>query len=330
MNMVSLLFSYVLLVVFFVSILSLDVWTVQKYPNCTEFNGCLTFSDRQIYLNPSAPCVPCGFLVPSDLDKVRNYFSRDHKCEMIVYSLVFQAYNVVFNPVSFKNYLKEYSNICFFLFVDRVTLLNGYSLEYISNGNVNKQNTKFHLESEILGGQAWQVILLENLPYQSPARSMKTIKFSALSLFPNAKMFLWYDPKYVLKRWLPNLVADAISLMNKNRTDDSIASVALAEHFIHDLESGFGGAKERLVYLNYTYKKNQYIDKELQEIDFQQAIYKKEGLFNRTRGNFDLAIDSAIMIYMNSEETRRYFCAWANEISMFSRRDQLSEFVVRE
>jgi len=102
------------------------------------------------------------------------------------------------------------------------------------------------------------------------------------------------------------------------------------EHFFHDLEAGFSGARDRIIYQNLTFKYNPLIIKELNEINYQKHIYQKEGIFKRAKGNVHLAIDSAVMIYKNNKQTQRYFCAWANEVSMFSRRDQLSEYPVRE
>jgi hypothetical protein len=296
--------------------------------------------DRSNYLNPNAPSVPCGFLSSSDLDKVRQHFANDKNCEVIVYSLIFQAYNIIYNPISDENYLKKYPNICFYLFVDKTTALNGYSLEHISNGESNIKNSKFKLNSEIIGGQAWRIILLEKLPYLSYTHSMKAIKFAGMRLFPNAKTFLWFDPKYVLKRKVPRFVKEITALMHMNSegsnnsnnswSSNETTSVAISEHFFHDVEAGFTGARERIIYQNLTYKVNPFIDSEIQELNHQKTVYAAEGLFNRTRGNVQLVVDSAVMLYHNNEQTRRYFCAWANEISMFSRRDQLSEYAVRE
>lgn len=282
-------------------------------------------ADRSNYLDPNATSIPCGFLAPSDLDKVRQHFKHDKQCEVIVYSLIFEAYNIIYNPISYTNYLKHYSTICFYLFVDKSTVLNGYSLEHIGNGQANIKNTKHKLNSEIYGGQAWRIILLESLPFPSLAHSMKAIKFAGPRIFPHAKVLLWFDPKYVLKRKLPRFINHMTTFMNSSH-----ASVALYEHFLHDLDAGFSGAKERLMHQHLTYKANPHLDSELKELHHQKSVYTQEGLFKRHRGDVNLVIDSAVMFYRNNEETQRYFCAWANEIALFSRRDQLSEYTVRE
>lgn len=304
-------------------------------------------TDRFTYLDPKAPSIPCGFLSSSSLDKVRQHFSHDTKCEIVVYSLIFQAYNVIYNPISYDNYLQQFPNICFFLFVDISTVLNGHSLEYVGEGVSNTQRSKFNLNSEIVGGQAWQIILLDDLPYTSAAHSMKAIKMSGSQLFPNAKTFVWFDPKYVLKRKVPRFLRDIQGMINDdksskgnasgyksdrehNTTCTKEASVAISEHFFHNVEAGFVGARDRIIHQNLTYKANPFATSEIAEIARQKAVYKQEGLFSRTRGNVGLVVDSAVMVYHNTEESRRYFCAWGNEISMFSRRDQLSEYAVRE
>ena len=322
-----------------VRVSAFDIWTSenQMHSNCTKFNGCLTMMDRMNYLNPNATSIPCGFLAPSGLDKVREYFTNDHKCEVVIYSLIFQAYNIIYNPISYHNYLKlkKYSHICFYLFVDKSTVLNGQSLKHISNGGENEKDTKFKLNSQIFGGHAWQVILLEDMPYSSFAHSMKAIKLLGWRLFPNAKMLIWFDPKYVLKRTVTKFVSELTTSMNgtadlgsNNVSGDK--SIAISEHFFHDILSGFQGARDRLIRQNLTYKHNVNIVSEIEEISRQKATYEKDGLFSRTKGNNQLVVDSAVMFYRNNEYSQRYFCAWANEVSMFSRRDQLSEYAVRE
>lgn len=313
-------------------------------------------ADRALYLDPLSASVPCGFLAPSGMDKVREFFTNNTTCDIVVYSLIFKASNIIYNPISHENYLsfKKYSNVCFFLFVDESTVLNGYSLEPVSIGqhNHNDKKTKFKLNSEIYGGHAWQIIMLDKLPYPSFTHSMKAIKLLGWRLFPKAKMFVWFDPKYVLKRKLLKFVNEMIDSMVGGGSNTSIStststsshsdyslsgfvnrsetSIAIAENFFHEVEAGFQGAHDRMIYQHMNFKPNPDLAAELQQLKHQKAIYAKEKLFDRTRGNNQLVVDTAVMFYRNNDITRRYFCAWANEVSMFSRRDQLSEYAVRE
>lgn len=313
---------------------SFKTWTRPASPDCNEFHGCLNISQREVYLDPTSNFLPCGFLAPSDLDKVRAYFDKDEfkkksrgekrKCRTVVYSLVFQAYNIVFNPIFYENYLQFDPSVCFFLFVDKETVLNGRSLSHVSIGASNENIPKHNMKSAIQGGNAWQIILLDLLPHKLASHAMKAVKLSGPQLFPHADILLWYDPKYVLKRRLVRFIAETFATMKPN------ASIAISENFFHDIESGFAGARQRLIYQNATFKKNPVIATELSDIERQKNFYKREGLFERTRGNKQLVVDSAVMLYQNNPVSQRYFCAWANEVAMFSRRDQLSEYAIRE
>mmetsp|Transcript_2704 Transcript_2704/g.4065 ORF Transcript_2704/g.4065 Transcript_2704/m.4065 type:complete len:379 (-) Transcript_2704:66-1202(-) len=306
----------------FDSSLHYDVWKTSPHENCNKFNGCLTMQDREeTYLNPNATSIPCGFLAPSDLDRVKEYFSKDHVCKLVVYTVVFGAYGMLYNPISKTNYISEDKSICFFAFIDKETVNNGLALQHVIAGGANPGRNK---KSAITGSNSWQPILISSLPYESPTHSMKAIKLSGPMLFPNAEWLVWYDAKYILYQNPWRLVQFADSKMGRR------VSVAMTQRFFDPLDQQFRGAQDRLVYLNYTHKFNPRVDSEIQEIRNQKHQYMKEGLFDRNKGRLDLLVDSAIMIIRNDVVARRFYCGWANEVAMFSRRDQLSEYVVEE
>lgn len=316
----------VLLLYFPHSLIEADVhtWTTSVYKDCEKFDGCLQIEDRSLYLNSSLSSIPCGFMAPSDLDNVRDYFKKDKVCNIIVYSAEIQAYDVVYNPLASTNYLRHRDDICFILFVDKETLLHTQSLRHIAPGSTDVFS-HHHLHKKIVIVNAWQIILINKMPFSSATHSMKTIKLSGPMLFPNAEWLIWYDAKYILQK----NPMDLISFIQQNKNPNT-STITFTRKFYGKLIKQFNAASHRLSYMNHTYKPNKNVDIEILEINQQKEFYAKNGLFERTKDRDDLLVDSAIMIYQNNEAAKRYYCAWSNEVGIFSRRDQLSEFVVRE
>lgn len=90
------------------------------------------------------------------------------------------------------------------------------------------------------------------------------------------------------------------------------------------LITGFYAARHRLIYLHSRHGNVHNISTEVVEIDQQIKVYRKEGLFKHVKGKKEFLIDSAVLVLKNEEFTHRFFCAWMNEVILFSRRDQLS------
>ena len=294
-----------------------DVWEKSPHAGCDSFSGCLDMADRENYLNPKATSIPCGFLVPSDLDRVRTYFEKDTKCKIVLFSFILGAYNFAYNPLAKKNFLVKDKEVCLFLFVDEATLMNGHGLEQLAP---NHRNRHPEYRSAIVGGNAtWKIILIKDLAASKThgtAHIAKTIKLNGLRLFPNAEWVIYVDTKYVVRE-NPRRLVDYI----KKKTNHSITAYG---HFMDDVPSGFEGAVSRLYYLHSRFP-NKNFNAEVKAIRDQYNFYKKEGLFDVYQKNFTgYQIDSAIFAAHNDNRARRFFCAWQNEVSLFSRRDQLS------
>ena len=294
-----------------------DVWEKSPHAGCDSFSGCLDMADRENYLNPKATSIPCGFLVPSDLDRVRTYFEKDTKCKIVVFSFILGAYNFAYNPLAKKNFLVKDKEVCLFLFVDEATLMNGHGLEQLAP---NHRNRHPEYRSAIVGGNAtWKIILIKDLAASKThgtAHIAKTIKLNGLRLFPNAEWVIYVDTKYVVRE-NPRRLVDYI----KKKTNHSITAYG---HFMDDVPSGFEGAVSRLYYLHSRFP-NKNFNAEVKAIRDQYNFYKKEGLFDVYQKNLTgHLIDSAIVVAHNDNRARRFFCAWQNEVSLFSRHDQLS------
>jgi hypothetical protein len=273
--------------------------------------------DRVNYLNPNATSIPCGFMAPSDLDPVKEYFKKDTKCKVVLFSLILGAYNYAYNPISRQDFLKEDDSICFFLFVDEETLMNGHGILQLAPGH---KNTRREHKSKIVGGNStWQIILIKNLASsknKGTAHISKSIKLSGLQLFPNAEWVIYIDSKYIVNSNPKKLISYI-----EERTNHSITAYS---HFMDSVPDGFKGAIGRLHYQNSRVK-NPNLQAEIKAIKDQKSLYEKEGLFKIYPQNLKgIQIDAAMLIVHNDNRARRFFCSWQDEVSMFSRRDQLS------
>jgi hypothetical protein len=137
-------------------------------------------------------------------------------------------------------------------------------------------------------------------------------------LFPHAEWVIYVDTKYVVSN-NPRHLIDYV----KQQTNNSY-SVATYARFHGTVRSGFNGAIGRLNYANQSIY-NPRLKNETQSIIDQRDLYIREGLF-RVYSNtvYNKQIDSAVLIIRNDNRAKRFFCAWQSEVSMFSRRDQLS------
>ena len=296
------------------------IWEKSRNASCDTFHGCLTMEDREVYLDPTSRDIPCGFMAPSDLDKVRSYFQKDYKCKIVVYTVIFGAWNYAYNPVSRDNYLIEDDSICFFLFIDEKTIWNGHGVIDLAPGH---KNTPPWLHSAINGTKTWQFILIRDLNFKTRAHSTKIIKLSAPQVFPNADWLLYVDTKYVVANDPRNLIR-----YFKTQTSDNY-SLGTFVKFYHSLQQEFRGARARVTFQSYQrFKHNDEV--QVAEIHRQEKLYESEGLFKvYSHENKSCIIDAAVLIIRNDNRAKRYFCAWNNEVGMFSRRDQLAFYMVR-
>ena len=294
-----------------------ETWKKSPHQGCTSFTGCLTMEDREVYLNPNSTSIPCGFMYPSDLDKVREYFQRDKTCKVVLFSFILGAYNYAYNPISSTNFLKKDKSICFFLFVDEITLMNGHGIWQLAPGQKNR--LKQHKSAIVGGDDTWKIILVKDVAAPKSlgtAHVSKSLKLNGLQLFPNAEWVIYIDTKYVVNSNPTRLIEYV-----KSKTNLSLATYA---HFMDSIPEGFKGAVGRLHFQN-KFRKNKNLLAEIKSIKDQQQLYEKEGLFKiYHESKLGLQVDTAMLIAHNDYRARRFFCSWLSEVSMFSRRDQLS------
>jgi hypothetical protein len=236
-----------------------------------------------------------------------------HNCTIMIVRLLFGAYEV-FGPRA-RKYLRllprnrHGETLCYFLITDNLSIQHPVIAESILAHNSTSSEYS-----------PWNIFVMKNLLYPNPARTMKAIKLSLFRLFPLAKFILYYDLKYHLKGNALRFISICNNLMEQTNTSHAIYQISQER----TLEDEFIGAQERLKFQD-TKGVVRNISEELSDIARQQKQYTDEGFFNAIRGQKNPLVDSAILVFKNNEPNlHRFFCAWMNEVILFSRRDQLS------
>lgn len=305
--MVSVVVTLFLSIIVLHYVCCLELWSKSRCQVDNRFDGCVGMHDREIYLNPQANSIPCGFLAPTELDIVRSYYIQDYTCKVIVFGVMFDAYDEV-PKMKLENFdkIKANSSICFLLFIDRDAI---------------KVTTSI---SSILKGETlWNIFVLNNLMHSNPAKSMKIIKLSALRLFPNAHQIIYFDCKYILAS-NPTYFLGMVNKLASMEMVNPPFSI-LNGKFAFTIAEEFEKARQRLLLLHNSQLIHN-IEEELKDIENQYLTYSNENYFalNDISIRRDLLVDSGVMIYYNNEQSMRFFCGWLNEMIIFSRRDQLS------
>jgi hypothetical protein len=255
-------------------------------------------------------------MIPTELDIFRDAREiiptattkqfNPHKCSVMIVRLLFGAYER-FGPearsqLRLPAYRRRGDSICSLLITDELSFRH----PLIAEG--------------LLEQESWHVFVLKKLIYPNPAKTMKTIKLSLFRLFPHAKYILYYDLKY-------RLIGDPMTFI---RICDRSMKLAKVSHAIYrvnaekSIEEEFIGAQKRLRF-QATKGVVRNISEELSDINRQQKQYRDEGFFAAIKEQKPLLVDSAILVFKNNEPNlHRFFCAWMNEVILFSRRDQLS------
>jgi hypothetical protein len=298
--------SWLLFLLFPLSILSVSFYEPSiQYPSFSFQN--ITLSDRHLYLNSSSPSIPCGYMIPTDLDLIRLHYSESyyekHHCSIVIIRLLFGGYEI-FTPESRKYlYLKEQTNLCYILITDQQSLQIPEVAESIFSETY-----------------PWTVHVISKLVHPNPAKTMKIIKLSLFRLFPFAKYILYYDVKYHLRGNPITFIEEVEKRMKSLNASFTIFQPEPKKSVLSD----FQGAKDRINDLHLKHGLVYNVTGELEDIRNQMKQYSKERFFRQVTRRKGLAVDSAILVLKNEENTHRFFCAWLNEMMFYSRRDQLS------
>lgn len=288
--------------------------------------------ERHLYLNPTATAIPCGYLVPTELDIFRYAYLQSptgtvstvtpedfnpNKCTIMIVRLLFGAYEL-FGPYP-RNYTRPTSTngetLCYLLITDYLSIQHPIIAQSILMEPHQHPKTP-----KALKYCPWHVFVMKRLMYPNPAKTMKAIKLSLFRIFPYAKFILYYDLKY-------QLVGNPlkfIRLCDEQMTQANTSHAILKHNSTKSAEDEFIGAKDRLKF-QHSQGVVRNISKELTDIARQHRQYSSEGFFDEVRDKRTPLVDSAIIVFKNRQPgLHRFFCAWLNEVILFSRRDQLS------
>jgi hypothetical protein len=232
-----------------------------------------------------------------------------NKCAVMIVRLLFGAYEL-FGPKARSHLklpyrLRRTETICYLLITDELS----FSHPLIAEGILEQQTSP-----------PWHVFVMKKLIYPNPAKTMKTVKLSLFRLFPHAKYILYYDLKY-------QFIGDPLrflELCNYHMKQVNASHAIYRVSSLKTVEEEFIGALERLKF-QHAQGVVRNISEELSDIARQHQQYRAEGFFDAIKGEKTHLVDSAILVFKNNEPTfHHFFCAWMNEVILFSRRDQLS------
>ncbi|CAF2651486.1 unnamed protein product [Rotaria sp. Silwood2] len=239
-----------------------------------------------------------GFTIQSILDKVRNRYAHNDKCQIIVFICITNCYDDL--PI-----IRETvpPGTCFVALLDTKTM------------SAFKQNSLTGVDPMNMQNQ-WDLIDLGSSDslFRVAAKLTETVKMLGHRMFPMAKWFVWLNGKAFIINIKQILLLATTSIIglhhhDYNRTSESEVNLTIIRVILREIDNA--------VQLNNT----------LQEIDLQQAEYKRDGFYSRSNTIRLPMFDIAIFIYRNNHPCSfRYLCGWHNEINYFSYRGQLSVY----
>jgi hypothetical protein len=302
LNALNLRFVAVITACLQISVLGLGLrfQRASKYPGgCPDqfpFNGCLQLSDRAAYFDTRAEEIPCGMMTGTELGRVAESYPGYEKYDLIVVSSQFGAYDEVQRmPGTFWQDIR----VLYVLFTD------------------DKSMKSPLVNANLITNSQWHVHVLKELPYPTPARNCKAIKSLLPRLFPKAKWIFYLDSKY-------RLVQNPLILMEHLLPRMNGSDFAVFQKNIAKYEGAFRAERNRMIYLTYHSGVSDNRTKEADMITSQRNTYLSEGFINRIGHMFNTSADTAILVVRPTDHSTRFYCAWANEISIFSHREQLS------
>ncbi|KAL2473757.1 hypothetical protein Fot_49493 [Forsythia ovata] len=243
--------------------------------------------------------VPCGFFKRfpiSNSDRIAM-----EKCEgVVVVSAIFNDHDKIRQPKGIGSKTLDY--VCFFMFVDDVTLkgLNHHNL-------ISRKSKEYKIG-------AWRVIRVssEHL-YENAAMNGVIPKYLIHRLFPNSKYSIWVDAKLQLD-------IDPLLLIHSLVIKDNV-DMAISRHpyYVHTMEEAMATAR---------WKKWWDVD----ELKTQMETYCEHGLQPWTpKKAYPTDVpDSALILRKHSMTTNLFSCLLFNELEAFNPRDQLPFAFVRD
>lgn len=243
--------------------------------------------------------IPCGFFQRIPIE-FHDRVIMDGCDRVVVVSAIFGDHDKIRQPRGLG--AKTLDAVCFFMFVDEVTLDR---LDYHS---LISRKAKEHKVG------VWRIVKVasEEL-YESAAMNGVIFKYLVHRLFPNSKYSIWIDAKL-------QLVVDPLLLVHSLVIKED-ADMAISKHpfFLHTMEEATATAR---------WKKWWDVD----GLKLQMETYCENGLepWSPNKPYPSDVPDSALIVRKHSMATNLFSCLVFNELEAFNPRDQLAFAYVRD
>nr|XP_004293575.2 PREDICTED: uncharacterized protein LOC101304546 [Fragaria vesca subsp. vesca] len=244
--------------------------------------------------------VPCGFLKKFPVNDSDRTAMEECK-GLVVVSAIFNDHDKIRQPKGIGS--KTLENVCFFMFIDEITLKGFYKHHLIPEKSENYK----------IG--AWRVVkVMSKGLYENPAMNGVIPKYLVHRLFPNAKFSIWVDAKM-------QLMVDPLLLIHTLVVNEN-ADMAISRHpyYVHTMEEAMATAR---------WKKWWDVD----GLKSQMETYCENGLrpWNPDKLPYPSDVpDSAVILRKHGLRSNLFSCLLFNEMEAFNPRDQLAFAYVRD
>ncbi|XP_065878991.1 alkaline ceramidase TOD1 [Euphorbia lathyris] len=271
--------------------------------NRKSFGGNFTIQERISYFHRlhDNVAIPCGFFKRFPVS-ISDQMAMESCDGVVVVSAIFNDHDKIRQPKSLGS--QTLNAVCFFLFIDDVTLKGLHHHQLIST---NSQN---HTSIGV-----WRIVEVSsrNL-YENPAMNGIIPKYLVHRLFPNAKFSIWIDAKL-------QLMVDPLLLIHALVIKED-ADIAISKHpfFQHTMEEALATAR---------WKKWWDVD----ALSIQMETYCENGLQPWTPQKLPYPSDvpdSALILRKHGAKSNMFSCMMFNELEAFNPRDQLPFAYVRD
>ncbi|ONI10987.1 hypothetical protein PRUPE_4G080400 [Prunus persica] len=243
---------------------------------------------------------PCGFLKKFPISNSDRTDMENCK-GVVVVSAIFNDHDKIRQPRGLGS--KTLDNVCFFLFIDDVTL----------KGLVNHRLIPSKSKNYKIG--AWRVVkVLSKGLYENPAMNGVIPKYLVHRLFPNSKFSIWIDAKL-------QLMVDPLLLIHSLVVSEN-ADMAISKHpyYIHTMEEAMATARWQKWW-------------DVDGLKRQMETYCENGLLPWSPSKLPYPSDvpdSALILRRHGLRSNLFSCLLFNELEAFNPRDQLAFAYVRD
>ncbi|KAL2494510.1 hypothetical protein Fot_38267 [Forsythia ovata] len=271
--------------------------------NSKNFGGNFSIEKRLSYFDnreDNGIEIPCGFFESfpiSNSDRISM-----EKCDgLVVISAILNDHDKIRQPKGLGSKTLDY--VCFFLFIDDITL-RGLDYHNIISRKSSKENK--------IG--AWRIIKVStSYLYKNAAMNGEIPKYLIHRLFPNSKYSIWIDAKL-------QLVVDPLLLIHSLVIKKNV-DMAVSKHpyYVHTMEEAMATAR---------WKKWWDVD----GLKTQMETYCENGLqpWGPNKSYPTDVPDTALILRKHSAATNLFSCLMFNELEAFNPRDQLGFAFVRD